>query len=92
MFPSPLLIIVRPYEQYHSITQSNSRIKDEQKHQHITKIHQNNKTVSDLMLRLADFSPLPGNSCQNPEFGWNIMPPGGHACPPGGFWAEPHNL
>jgi len=80
MSPSPLLIIVRPYEQYHSITQSNSRTKDEQKHQHITKIDQNNKTVSDFVLRLADFSPLLGNSCQNPEFGWNVVVPLGSIC------------
>jgi len=82
MFPSPLLIIVRPYEQFHRINQSNNRTKDELEHQHITKIHQNNKKASDLVLCLADFSPSPCNSWQNPKFGWKaVVPPSGTCMP-----------
>jgi len=80
MFPSPLLIMVRPYEQFHSINQSNNWTKDELEHQHIIKIHQNNKTASDLVLCLANFSPSLGNSWQNPEFGWKAVGPPGGTC------------
>jgi len=43
MFPSSLLITVAPYEQYHSINQSNKWNKDELGYQYITKFTKTTK-------------------------------------------------